>query len=66
MSRYSVSTWYAYNVFGADEHYCVGLFRGDKRIDVWSYSTYFSRRRAHDKAERKIVQLRLAYDASLN
>jgi hypothetical protein len=65
MSEYTVRTWYSYNAFHADEHYCVGLFRDGQRIGVWAYSTFLSSSLAHRRAEGRIARLRSAYGAEI-
>ncbi|WIE80960.1 hypothetical protein [Curtobacterium sp. MCSS17_016] len=63
--KYTIKTWYSYNVFGADEHYCVGLYRDGKHINTWSYSTFLSSSLAHRRAEKRIAALRHTYDATV-
>lgn len=68
--KYFIDTRYAYNEFGANEHYIVELFKLSKkgnlkRIGYWSYSTFppmgtINRKRS----ERRIRELRQTYDAS--
>lgn len=67
--KYGWGTCYETNVFGADEHYTVTLYRLNKRgttwkeIASWSYSTFMQNRLAHARAERRIRKLRNTYDA---
>ncbi|OZB88947.1 MAG: hypothetical protein B7X41_05435 [Microbacterium sp. 14-71-5] len=67
--EYAWSLDYDYNVFGADEHVVVTLWRlgRSKRkwraIDRWRYSTFLTSSGAHRRAERRIRKLRQTYDA---
>jgi hypothetical protein len=68
-SQYAWSTDYSYNVFGADEHYEVTLYRLNgkgtkwKPIQTWSYSTFMMERLAHNRAEKRISKLKRVYGA---
>lgn len=65
--NYYFSTEYSYNVFGADEHLNVILWKltskGYKRIDNWSYSTFMLKAIATRRAESRIMRLRNVYGA---
>lgn len=69
MSRYRWSMDYQYNVFDADEHVVVSLWRLNKKgskylcLNSWAYSTFFSNSIAHKRAEKRITKLRQVYDA---
>jgi len=68
--RYWITTGYIYNIFDADEHYCVYLYYGTKKgkkkfINSWAYSTFLSSRVGHGLAERKIRKLQATYKAKL-
>lgn len=67
-TKYYFDTTYSYNVFGADEHIVVRLWRGTSRKDCvrvgrWAYSTFMKERLANFMAERRITKLRLTYNA---
>lgn len=65
--NYFFSTKYSYNVFGADEHLNVILWKltnqGYKRISSWSYSTFMMKAIANRRAESRIMRLRNVYGA---
>lgn len=67
--RYGFDTSYVYNVFGADEHLCVRLWKMNKSgtkwkfLHSWDYSTFLSARVANRLAERRIAKLRAVYGA---
>lgn len=65
---YVWDTSYSYNVFGANEHYCVTLYRLTKKgnyreVNTWSYSTFMKSRIAHAQAERRIRKITETYGA---
>ncbi|MGW8431315.1 hypothetical protein ACWGJ9_09325 [Curtobacterium citreum] len=64
-SKYTVHTWYTYNVFGADEHYNVGLYREGRFINSWSYSTFMLSGLAYRRAEKRINALVRTYGATV-
>lgn len=55
------------NVFGADEHIRVSLWKERKTdykwINSWNYSTFLSSAWANARAESRIRKLRETYDA---
>lgn len=67
--EYAWSTEYTYNVFGADEHYEVTLYRSSKSgknwkpVQSWAYSTFMMDRIAHNRAEKRIQKLKRVYGA---
>ena len=70
--RYFFDTSYSYNVFGADEHLNVRLWRENKDrsaakcIDSWSFATgifAWESAIATRRAERRILKLRAVYGA---
>jgi len=67
--RYGFDRDYTHNVFGADEHLRVTLFKlskdGKRWVPVqdWSYSTFMQERIANARAERRIKKLRSVYGA---
>ena len=65
---YVWDTDYTYNVFNADEHFCVTLYRLTKKghykeVNTWSYSTFMKSRIAHAQGERRIRKLAQTYGA---
>jgi len=66
---YGWDTDYIYNVFGADEHLRVNLYKLSKSgkhwkpIASWTYSTFMASSIAHMRAERRIRKLRQTYNA---
>lgn len=64
---YYFSTEYSYNVFGADEHLNVVLWKEGnknyKRINTWSYSTFMMNSLANRRAESRIKRLKNVYEA---
>lgn len=69
VQRYGWDMDYIYNVFGADEHVRVTLYRLKKDgtkwkpMNSWCYSTFLSSRLAHRRAEHRIARLRSTYNA---
>lgn len=67
--QYAWDMDYIYNIFGADEHVRVTLYRMNKSgtkwkpLNSWSYSTFLSSRIAHRRAEQKIQRLVKVYNA---
>lgn len=66
--EYFFSTGYTYNIFDADEHLCVYLFKEKKNgthkhLETWSYSTFMKSSLANYRAESRIKRLRAVYGA---
>jgi hypothetical protein len=67
--KYAWSTDYSYNVFGANEHYEVTLYRLNskgtkwKPVQTWSFGTFMMGSIAHARAEKRIQKLRRVYGA---
>lgn len=70
MAKYYIKRSYAYNVFGADEHLVISLYKDTgkkylKYVDSWAYSTFLSPRVAKSRGDAKIRSLRSTYGAEL-
>ncbi|UDL16005.1 hypothetical protein QEH42_gp213 [Microbacterium phage Pumpernickel] len=69
MTKYYYETDYIYNVFGADEHLVVSLWKETKNgkkvkwVAEWKWSTFLSDSWAWSRAEKRIRKLRATYDA---
>jgi hypothetical protein len=65
--NYYFSTGFTHNVFGADEHLSVVLWREGKTkykcVSSWEYSTFMMKALANRRAESRIARLKNIYGA---
>ena len=70
--RYAVSSKFIYNIFGADEHIAVKLWRynntdGDyDLVQQWTYSTFLAHNLATTRARKKLMKLHDSLNADID